>query len=300
MMPAAGTVLRGTCRVIDGDTIVIDSVHIRLAGIDAPEIDHPYGQQSKWALVRLCKGRIITAHIRPELSYDRVVADCFLPDGRDLAAEMVRAGLAIDWAKFSGGKYRALEVPDVRKKLWRAHARQQGRSIPSPGGMAPPVATVRPIPRPAPPRATQAGWTARPARNFTALFLWAPVGAVVLIGMVGCAVGMGGRNTTAPVVSSQRPAVVRPQVQQAPIAPASPVPSFNQTMESSPAAVPYRVEAERLNIRAEPSAQSAVIGQLERGAVIDATGIEGNWIAIISPDGTTGWVHADYLSVVAR
>ncbi|GHA19585.1 hypothetical protein GCM10007989_13970 [Devosia pacifica] len=121
------SILRGRCWVIDGDTIVINDVRIRLAGIDAPELDHPHGKQSKWALVRLCKGRTITAHILPELSYDRVVAQCFLPDGRDIAAELVRCGLAIDWPKFSGGKYTHLEQPDARRKLWRADARQKGR-----------------------------------------------------------------------------------------------------------------------------------------------------------------------------
>ncbi len=121
------TVLRGQCWVVDGDTIVIDKTHIRLAGIDAPELDHPYGKQAKWALVQLCKGKTVTARIRPELSYDRVVAECSLPDGRDLAAEMVRAGMALDWPKFSGGKYRHLEAPEARRKLWRADARQRGK-----------------------------------------------------------------------------------------------------------------------------------------------------------------------------
>lgn len=124
------TVLRGRCWVIDGDTIVIDKVHVRLAGIDAPELDHPWGRQSKWALVQLCKGQTVTARIRPELSYDRVVAECFLPDGRDLAAELVRAGMALDWPKFSGGKYRHLETADARRKLWRADARQRGKLRP--------------------------------------------------------------------------------------------------------------------------------------------------------------------------
>ena len=98
-LPPAPTVLRGRCWVVDGDTIVIDKTHIRLAGIDAPELDHPYGKQAKWAMVQLCKGQTVTARIRPELSYDRVVAECSLPDGRDLAAEMVRAGMALDWPR---------------------------------------------------------------------------------------------------------------------------------------------------------------------------------------------------------
>ena len=124
--PPMQTVLQGRCWVIDGDTIVINKVRVRLAGIDAPELDHPWGQRSKWALVRLCKGQTVTARIKPEISYDRIVAECFLPDGRDLGAELVRCGLAIDWPKFSGGKYRHLEPQDVRRKLWRAHSRQCG------------------------------------------------------------------------------------------------------------------------------------------------------------------------------
>jgi hypothetical protein len=40
---------------------------------------------------------------------------------------MVKTGLAIDWAKFSGGVYRKLEPDRVRKKLWLADARQKGR-----------------------------------------------------------------------------------------------------------------------------------------------------------------------------
>lgn len=128
--PQAGTVLKGRCWVIDGDTIVIDNVRLRLAGIDAPELDHPWGQRSKWAMVELCKGQIVMAHIKPELSYDRVVAQCFLPDGRDLAAELVRAGFALDWAAFSGGRYRHLEPADARRKLWRANARQRSPNAP--------------------------------------------------------------------------------------------------------------------------------------------------------------------------
>ncbi|MCJ8237102.1 thermonuclease family protein [Peteryoungia algae] len=115
---------------MDGDTIVIDGTHIRIAGIDAPELDHPWGKKSKWTLVQMCKGQVVTARLRPDLSYDRVVAECFLPDGRDIAAELVRAGMALDWPKFSGGRYRHLEAPDARKRLWRADARQRGKLPP--------------------------------------------------------------------------------------------------------------------------------------------------------------------------
>ncbi|AZQ69563.1 hypothetical protein EF888_03450 [Silicimonas algicola] len=116
---------KGKCWVIDGDTIVIDSVHIRLAGIDAPELDHPWGLKAKWAMVALCKGQIVTAKVSGELSHDRVVAVCTLPDGRDLAEELVKQGLALDWAAFSGGRYACHEPDGVRKRLWRAAGRQK-------------------------------------------------------------------------------------------------------------------------------------------------------------------------------
>jgi len=119
-------VIEGTAHVTDGDTITIQKTQIRLYGIDAPELDHPFGKKAKWAMVSLCKGQKVRAEITDEDDYGRKVAKCFLPDGRDLSAELVAQGLALDWSKYSGGKYRHLEVPGVRKKLWLADARQKG------------------------------------------------------------------------------------------------------------------------------------------------------------------------------
>ena len=116
--------LKGTCYVIDGDTIVIRKTKIRLAGIDAPEIDDPWGKKAKWAMVGICMGQVITARLTGERSHDRLVANCYLPDGRDIAAELVTQGLALDWACFSGGKYRHLEPSDARKRFWRMQRRQ--------------------------------------------------------------------------------------------------------------------------------------------------------------------------------
>ncbi|RYG92174.1 hypothetical protein EU803_06960 [Loktanella sp. IMCC34160] len=120
-------VLRGRAWVVDGDTIVIQKTQIRLFGIDAPEMNHPYGRKAKWALHALCKGQMVEARLTEVDGFGRTVARCHLEDGRDLSAEMVKAGMAIDWPKFSGGEYGCLEQPDARKKLWLADARQKGR-----------------------------------------------------------------------------------------------------------------------------------------------------------------------------
>ena len=110
----------GKCHVVDGDTIHIGKHKIRLAGINAPELDETYGQQAKWALVKLCKGQVIKAYPDGEKSYERIIAKCFLDDGRDLAAEMVKMELALDIPLFPNADYKHLETPSARKKLsWK-------------------------------------------------------------------------------------------------------------------------------------------------------------------------------------
>ena len=119
--------IKGAAWITDGDTITINKQQVRLFGIDAPELNHPYGNKAKWALHRLCKGHVVRAEITELDHFGRALARCFLPDGRDLSAEMVKLGLALDWPKFSGGNYRKLELPDARRKLFLADARQKGR-----------------------------------------------------------------------------------------------------------------------------------------------------------------------------
>ncbi|GAA4220306.1 endonuclease YncB(thermonuclease family) [Sagittula marina] len=119
-------ILTGKAWVVDGDTIDVAGVRLRLFGIDAPEMDHPYGIRAKRSMQGFCKGRIITAEVVDEDAHGRTVAKCFLPDGRDLSAELVKKGLALDWPKYSAGVYADLETEDARKKLWLAAARQKG------------------------------------------------------------------------------------------------------------------------------------------------------------------------------
>jgi micrococcal nuclease len=68
--------LQGRAFVIDSDTIDLCGTRIRLAGIDAPEMDQPYGKNAEWALVNLCKGQDFRAVVDGDLSHDRTVATC--------------------------------------------------------------------------------------------------------------------------------------------------------------------------------------------------------------------------------
>ena len=119
----------GGCWVIDGDTIHIGSHKIRFQGINAPELDEPYGKQAKWALHKMVKGKTITAYPNGEKSYDRIVAKCFLDDGRDLAAEMVKMGLALDLPNYPDADYKHLETPASRKKLsWKPRKKKDAET----------------------------------------------------------------------------------------------------------------------------------------------------------------------------
>ncbi|MEO0503546.1 MAG: thermonuclease family protein, partial [Pseudomonadota bacterium] len=77
--------ITGRAYVVDGDSLVINKIQIRIYGVDAPELNHPWGQKAKWAMVALCKGHMVRARIVETDDHGRSVAMCYLPDGRDLS-----------------------------------------------------------------------------------------------------------------------------------------------------------------------------------------------------------------------
>lgn len=71
--------------VIDGDSFCLGEVEIRIARYSAPEWDQPGGAEARDRTGGiLAGGNPLTCTSRAR-SYDRVVADCLLADGRDLA-----------------------------------------------------------------------------------------------------------------------------------------------------------------------------------------------------------------------
>ena len=103
----------------DGDTCNADvkgrTVKIRLAGIDAPEIEQSEGLEAKKFLESKILKKTVEFDCKGK-SYDRIV--CFISlDGLDINEEMVRSGFAFDYQKFSGGKYKTLMETAQRKKI---------------------------------------------------------------------------------------------------------------------------------------------------------------------------------------
>jgi endonuclease YncB( thermonuclease family) len=118
--------LSGSARVIDGDTIVIGDTHIRLWGIDAPERQqtcrsktgsvYECGRDSAAVLRELTRDRAIQCRARDRDQYGRVVAVC-RTESAELNAAMVRRGWAVDFTKYSRGRYRPEEEQARREQL---------------------------------------------------------------------------------------------------------------------------------------------------------------------------------------
>ncbi len=92
-------------KVIDGDTFDLlingQQVRVRMDGIDAPERGMDYYKVSKTYLGDLCMGKQVRVVLKEKDQYQRWVGRGFLTDDRDLSLEMVKAGMAWHFKKYS-------------------------------------------------------------------------------------------------------------------------------------------------------------------------------------------------------
>ena len=109
----------------DGDTLTVRTddgrrVRVRLAGIDAPEHDQPYGAAATRSLTALALNRTVRVRRVAEDDYGRVVGAVFA-GGRDLDAEQVRRGMAWVYRRYARSRrLYALEAEakQARRGLW--------------------------------------------------------------------------------------------------------------------------------------------------------------------------------------
>lgn len=113
--------------VLDGDTIAVlhdgKVERIRLHGIDAPERDQDYGQRAKQLAEELAHGQHVTVETKGQDRYGRTVGDVLLLDGRYLNKELVRAGLAWWYCKYSSDHTLneiEQDARDNKRGLWNA------------------------------------------------------------------------------------------------------------------------------------------------------------------------------------
>lgn len=104
---AEPSVITGPAAVIDGDTIIIARVHVRLKGIAAPELHDPGGKQSADALRKMIAQNIVRCDLTGETNKERKVGYCSI-GALDLNAAMVKSGNALSCPRYSD-RYVGLE-----------------------------------------------------------------------------------------------------------------------------------------------------------------------------------------------
>ncbi len=109
--------------IIDGDTYDLlledkTTIRIRMDGIDAPEKGMPFYKVSKKYLSDLCFNKNIVYLQTDVDAHKRVVAKTYLEDGRECGEELIKAGLAWHFKKYSTErKLSDLEIDARYKKL---------------------------------------------------------------------------------------------------------------------------------------------------------------------------------------
>lgn len=112
--------------VQDGDTIGVmmfgKEVRVRLLHIDAPEKKQPYGAKAKIFLSDLVFGKTVEVKYKSKDRYGRYLGEIFLPDGRNANKEIVKAGFAWHFKKYSKDlSYDRLEkqARSSKRGLWQ-------------------------------------------------------------------------------------------------------------------------------------------------------------------------------------
>lgn len=108
-------------RVIDGDTIIVDGVRVRIWGVDAPERGQPYSRQATMFTRRQALGQDVTLIDHGRDRYGRTVAEVILPDGRDLGQDLTRQGLARWKPKYARRAFH------LKNSQTRAQAQRRGQ-----------------------------------------------------------------------------------------------------------------------------------------------------------------------------
>jgi endonuclease YncB( thermonuclease family) len=108
----AAETLSGPSRVLDGDTVVVGGIHVRLKGVDAAERGTVRGDDATAIMRSIVGNSYLTCQLTGEKTWRREVGFCFTADGRDIQREIVEMGAALACARYST-RYVSFEQPDA-------------------------------------------------------------------------------------------------------------------------------------------------------------------------------------------
>jgi endonuclease YncB( thermonuclease family) len=100
---AATSVISGPARVIDADTVVVGKTHVRLKGVDGPELGNPIGQKARQTMIAIIGNSELHCRLTGEKAYNREVGYCITAQGVDINQAIVAAGAALACPRYDGG-----------------------------------------------------------------------------------------------------------------------------------------------------------------------------------------------------
>lgn len=112
--------------ITDGDTfklLKLDStlVRVRIANIDCPERKQPFSQKSKQFTSDAIFGKTVHVNVQKNDRYGRLIADVIYDTNKNLGHELLKAGFAWHFVKYSKDKTLAALEQEARKNkvgLW--------------------------------------------------------------------------------------------------------------------------------------------------------------------------------------
>lgn len=119
--------IKGKALIIDGDSIVISSVKIRLVGIDAPELQqfcgtketrYPCGLEAKKYLEYLIGNHPVTCRWYKKDKYHRILATCGTKKINNINATLVRNGWAVSYYDYPEEEK---EAKKKKKGIWQSN-----------------------------------------------------------------------------------------------------------------------------------------------------------------------------------
>lgn len=116
----------GVPRVVDGDTIDIDGIRVRLQGVDAPEfgqtcqdstgVEYHCGRVAAVALESRFGDDVARCEVESERDrYGRQIGVCFTSDGAEVNEWLVRSGWGVAYRKYSTKYVAAEEVAKAER-----------------------------------------------------------------------------------------------------------------------------------------------------------------------------------------
>lgn len=125
----AGQLVGQVVGVADGDTITVtdgtpERFVVRLAGIDAPEKEQPFGAEAKANLTTLTLNKAVIVDWHKRDRYGRLVGKVTV-DGIDISLEQIRAGLAWHYKDYQSEQLVA-DRHTYAQEEWSARQSQRG------------------------------------------------------------------------------------------------------------------------------------------------------------------------------